>query len=79
MALDQEGYRLRAEWAVTRIEVDVPSVRYGWIGQRQAPAGKITKASGICEQVDHSVDELDVHSSTFDRCDDSDGSATARD
>jgi hypothetical protein len=78
MAFDQEGNRLRAKRDVARIEMDMPSVRDRRIGQRQTPARKVAKTSGVGGQLDGAVDYFDVDRSAFDRCDNSDISAIAR-
>ena len=59
--------------------MDVPSVRYRRIGQRQAPAGQIAKTCGVAEHLNNAVYQIDTDRSTFDRCHDSDLTAIARD
>ena len=59
--------------------MDMPSVRYRWIGQRQEPTRQIAKTGGVADELDNAVYKFDADRSTFDRCDDSEVTAIPRD
>lgn len=70
VAREHEGYRLHCEWDSSGVEVDV---RSGWclfVGEREAPAGEITKAGRVAEDFNRSIADFNDHGPSLGRSDD---------
>lgn len=70
VASEHQWHRFHCERDSSGVEVDVSSGWRFFIGEREAPAGKITKASRVAEDLNYSIADFDDHGPSLDRSDD---------